>query len=163
MSAMPSLPTSSSRPTKGEMKLAPAFAASSACAAEKHVDHRAFVGECAAGLEAVGRQRHLDRDIARELRELAPFGQHRSMIRRRHFGAHRSRHDTADLAHDLEEVAPGLRHQRRIRGDAVDEPGRREVADLRDVGSVDEKLHPRRSPPACFRAAGTRAAFELRV
>ncbi len=33
---MPSLPTSSSRPTKGEMKLAPALAASSACAAEKH-------------------------------------------------------------------------------------------------------------------------------
>ena len=33
---MPSWPMSSSRPTNGLMKLAPALAASSACAAEKH-------------------------------------------------------------------------------------------------------------------------------
>ena len=36
MRSMPLKPTSSSRPTNGEMKLAPALAAISACAAEKH-------------------------------------------------------------------------------------------------------------------------------
>ena len=69
---MPSMPMSSMRPMKGEMKVAPALAASSAWLAEKHsvtLTMRPVRADRLAGLQPVQRQRHLDADIVGDLGE----------------------------------------------------------------------------------------------
>ncbi len=89
------------------------------------------------------RQRHLDSDIAGDLRQLAAFGQHRRKIERGYLGAHRPGNDRTDLAHDVEEIASRLGDERRIGGDAVNEPGCGEIGDLGEIRGVDEKFHTR--------------------
>jgi hypothetical protein len=74
MISIPSKPISSCRPTNGEMKVAPALAASSAWLAgeaERDVHHRAVGGELLAGLQSVDRQRNLHGDIVRDLRRIS--------------------------------------------------------------------------------------------
>ncbi len=109
--------------------------------AQRHIDHGALTGERSAGLEAIGRQRHLDGDIARDLRQLAAFGEHCREIERSDLRAHRSGNDCADLAYDVHEVASSLGDERRIGSDAVNESGCGEVGDLGEICGVDEKFH----------------------
>jgi hypothetical protein len=68
------------------------------------------------------------------------------VVARRHFGAHRPIDHLADIGDHVEKAAIRFRHQRGIRGYPIDQAGRREVADLVQVGAVDEELHANRTP-----------------
>ena len=116
---------SSSRPTNGLTKVAPALAASSACAAEKHerdVDADAFARQRLAGVDAVARQRHLDDHVLVDGRDVVAL---RGSCRRSRSPT------TSPLTGPLTMsqiffrfcavVARLLRQQRRIRRDAVDD------------------------------------------
>jgi hypothetical protein len=68
-------PMSSSRPTKGEMKVAPALAASSACAAEKQSVTLTLMPSSAqrlAGLQPVDGERHLDAMLSASFASAGP-------------------------------------------------------------------------------------------
>ncbi len=109
--------------------------------AQGHVDHRAFVAQGAAGLEAVHRQRHLDGHVLGDTGEEPPLFQHALGIEGRHFGTHRPGNDVADLGDDLLEIALGLGDQRGIGRHAIDEARRCQLADFRHVGGIDKELH----------------------
>ena len=126
------------------MKAAPALAAKQCLGggeAERDVHLGATLAERAAGLEAVPRERHLDRDVGGDRGKLSAFGEHGLGVGRGDLGAHGARHDVADVANHVEEIAAGLGDERRIGGHAVEQPGRREIFDLRDVRRVYEELH----------------------
>src|SRR5689334_16099566 len=57
------------------------------------------------------------------------------------FGADGAGNDLADLSHHVDELPPGLHHQRRIGGDAVDQAGRGQFADLVDLSGIEKELH----------------------
>ena len=58
-----------------------------------------------------------------------------------HLGADRARNDAQISLTTSRNLPPALGDQRRIGGDAVDQPGGGEVANLGDVGGIDEELH----------------------
>ena len=109
--------------------------------AERDVDLRALPRQRLAGLQAVERQRQLDRDVGGDLGELAAFLDHAVIVGRDDFGADRAGGERADLGDHLGEGAAGLGNQRRVGGHPVDEAGGGEVGDVFRVGSVDEEFH----------------------
>jgi hypothetical protein len=121
---------SSSRPTNGEMKLAPALAARSA-----------WLAENPAGFQPVPGHRHLDDDVVGELGEEPALFQHAGEIGRDDFGRHRTGHDLANFLQDVGIGPVGLQYERGIGGHAVDQTGFRKIADFRNVGGIDEEFH----------------------
>ena len=73
--------------------------------------------------------------------EALAFAHHGLVFGGRHLGADVAGHHLADLLDRVDHVAPGFRDQRRVRGDAVEQPGRRELADFVEIGRVDEEFH----------------------
>ena len=137
---------SSRRPTNGLTIAAPAFAASSACAAEKHerdVHLEAFARQCFARAHAVPRERHFDDDVLVDRGEVAAFAKHALPIGGEDFGTDGALHDVADLLHRLAIVAGLLRHERWVRRHAVDDADVGERLDFLDVACVYEQLHNR--------------------
>ncbi len=114
--------------------------------AERDIDHRAFIGERLACLEPVDRKRHLDGDVFGEPCQPASFRQHGGVIRRRYLSTHGPGDDGADFLHDIEEFAAALGYKRGIRRNAVDEPRRGEIANVAQIGAVDEEFHGRPFP-----------------
>jgi hypothetical protein len=126
---------------KGEMKVAPALAASRAWAGAKQSVTLTVVAQPPAGFQAIPGQRHLDGDVRGDLGQMPALGDHAVRIRRRDLGTDRPVDDRANLLNRREEAAPGLCYKRRIGGDAVEQTGRRQVANLVNVGGIDEELH----------------------
>ena len=142
---MPSKPMSSMRPTKGEMKVAPALAASSAWLAEKHsvtltmrfisvrIVLQAFRPSSVSGTL----MQILSAILARHL----GFLHHLLVFGGDDFGRNRALDDAADFLGDLGDVAAGLQDQRRIGGDAVEQPEIVQLADFLHIGGIDKKFH----------------------
>src|SRR5687768_16711349 len=63
------------------------------------------------------------------------------MVESDDFRRDRPFHDGGDLLDDIDEIAAGLVDQRRVGRDAVEKASGRERSDLRNLGSVGEKLH----------------------
>ena len=125
---MPLVATSSSRPTNGLTNVAPALAASSACAAENTsvtFTLMTFARQRLAGADAVAGQRHLDDHVRVDGRDVVSFAHHAGEVGRHHFAADRPLDDVADLLQVLAVVARLLRQQRRIRRHAVDDADER--------------------------------------
>jgi hypothetical protein len=116
---MPSMPMSSTRPMKGEMKAAPALAASSAWLAEKH------------SVTLTGRPCD---DSARHA--FSP-----SKVGGDHLGRDRAVDEGADFLRHLDDAAARLEDQRRVGGDAVHEAEFGKLADFLGVGGIEEELH----------------------
>jgi hypothetical protein len=142
---MPSMPMSSRRPTKGEMKLAPALAASSAWLAEKQsvtlTMRLQFRADGLAGLQAVERQRHLDADIVGDLGQDLRFLHHLPVFGRHDLGGNRpstmsqiSLVTSAMLPPDFR-ISEGLVVTPSTQAEIV------EFADFLDVGRVDKEFH----------------------
>ena len=126
------------------MKAAPAFGGKQRLVrreAQRHIHHNAVLRQRAAGFEPVPGERHLDRDIVRNRRQLAPLGEYGFRVHRRNLCADRAFDDAADLADSLEEVAAGLGNQRRVGGDAIEQASRGELADFGYFGRVYEEFH----------------------
>ena len=109
--------------------------------AERHIDHCPLAPQRLAGLEPIDGERHLDGDIGRDLPQDLGLAHHLGMFGRHHLGRYRTRHHRADLPRYLHEVPPRLVDQRGIGGDAVEQPRLRQLADVVDVGGVDEEFH----------------------
>ena len=131
---------------KGEMKVAPALAASSAWLALKQSVTLTLcpsLAERAAGLQPVPGERHLDGDILGDRRELGAFLHHAVEIGRGDLGRDRARDDVADLGDHVVHRPPGLHDERGVGGDAVEKAGLVELADFGDIGRIDKELHGR--------------------
>ncbi len=109
--------------------------------AQGHIDLDAVIGELLAGLEAIGRERHLDGDVVGQGGQRSALCEHRLALERGDFGGDRAGHDGADLLQDFREVAAGLGNQRGIGRDPIDQAGLGEIADFGDVRRIDEKAH----------------------
>src|SRR5207248_552405 len=92
-------------------------------------------------LQSLRDERDLHDDVRAQRGELASFAHDLAVLRGGDLRGHRSLHDVADLDEHVAKLAAALRDQRRVRGDAVDEPHRRGLADLLHVGGIDEELH----------------------
>ena len=142
--AMPSKPTSSCRPTNGEMKVAPALAASSAWAAEKHRVTLTIVPSPVSALHAfepVWRQRHLDRDIVGDLPQHLGLAHHALIVERDDLGRTGPLTIAAISRTTSRKSRPDLWIRRRVGGDAVEQAGLGKLADFGDFGSVGEEFH----------------------
>ena len=109
--------------------------------AQGHVDHRAVRGQRLARLEAVGRQRHLDRDIVSDFPKHRGLAHHPVVIERDDLGRNRPSDHTGDFPDDLEEIAAGLLDERGVGGDSVEQARFGKRADFGDLGSVGKELH----------------------
>ena len=69
------------------------------------------------------------------------------MVERDHFGRDRPVDDAGNLPDHLEEIAARLVDQRGIGGDAVEQPGLGQVADVGGVGGVGEEFHEHAPSP----------------
>ena len=141
---MPSMLMSSSRPTKGEMKVAPALAASSAWFAEKQrvtLTIRPSSESVRQALSPSQVSGTFTAMFGRELRELAALGHHPLVVERHGLGADRPLDLVADLADHLDEVAARFLDEARVRRHAVDQAERVQLANLVDLGGVHEEFH----------------------
>ena len=144
ISSMPSWPMSSSRPMNGEMKVAPALAASSAWLAEKHSVTLTIVPSPVSALQALRPSQVSGTLTVTFLAILASARPSLSMPSRSVAATSALTGpgtSCADLGDDLLEVAPGLGHQRRIGGDAVEQAGCGQLLDLGHVRRIDEEFH----------------------
>ena len=126
------------------MNVAPAFAASSAWAAEKHKVTLTIAPSPVSALQALrpaGRQRHLDRDIVGDLPQHCRLAHHPVVIERDDLGGNRAADDRRDFAHDLEEIAAGLVDSEGLVVTPSSKPGFGELADFGDFGGVGEEFH----------------------
>jgi hypothetical protein len=111
----PSRPTSSSLPTKGEMKAAPALAAKQrlgGAEAERDVDLHAVGRKPLRRLQPVPGQGHLDRDVGGDRHEPCRLGEHAVHSGGGDLRTHRARDERAHLLDHLDEVATALLDQR---------------------------------------------------
>jgi hypothetical protein len=126
ISSSPSMPMSSSRPMKGEMKVAPALAASSAWLAEKQSVTLTIRPSSAKTLQARSPSQVSGTLMAMlpAMAASAALLDHRVGLRRGDLGGDRAGDDVADLCDgDLDDVAARFQDQRRVGGDAVDHAG----------------------------------------
>ena len=146
-------PASSRRPTNGEMKVAPALAASSAWLAEKHSVTLTMVPSPVSAWQALRPSQvsgTLTVTLPAILASARPSSEHAVEVGGGDLGADRPRHQLADLGDDLLEVAAGLGHQGRIGGDAVEQARCGQLLDLGHIRRIDEELHGRPSTFATY-------------
>ena len=145
ISSMPSWPISSSRPTNGLTKVAPALAASSAWAAEKQSVTLTIVpslGQRLAGAQPVRRQRQLDRDVRRDPRAAHPPRACIASYSVAATSALTGPGTTAQISSITSRML-AARTWRSASGWWSRRPAGRggERLDFRDVGGIDEELH----------------------
>src|SRR6056297_411661 len=106
-----------------------------------HVHHATLAGQNLARLQAIPGQRHLDRDVVRDLGQFAALCDHAVRIQRHGFCRDGAGDHVADLFRHFLDVATRLHDQRRVRRDTVDHAQFVQFPDRIDICGIHKEFH----------------------
>lgn len=109
--------------------------------AQGDIDFVALISQRFTGFQAVDGQWQFDANILCDFQKLCCFFQHRVAFQCGHFGRNRTIGDLANLCDHFLEVATGFNDQGRVGGDAIDQTGCGQFANVVGIGSIDKEFH----------------------